>query len=95
MARKRATNERDGEGFFARASAWAGGLLASKAKAKPDEDEDEDDADESPRKKRRGSGDEERDEASEGRAAAHLQEIKGLLLIALSLWLAVSMVTGA
>ncbi|MCY3003746.1 MAG: DNA translocase FtsK [Planctomycetota bacterium] len=90
MARKRAANERDGEGFFARASAWAGGLLGAKAKAKPDEDED---ADESPRKKRRGSGDEERDEASEGRAAAHLQEIKGLLLIALSLWLAVSMVS--
>jgi hypothetical protein len=75
------TTEGDGRGTFAR---WLSGLTGSLAggasgrgrssarDAGEDEDLDEDDQD---------------DEDSRGPAtAAHLQEIKGLLLIAVSLW---------
>ena len=85
MARKDPAKSKEAKGLFARASAWARGLLgggASEASA----------PDESP-KKRKGKEERELTPAEERKTAAHIQEIKGLLLIALSLWLGVSMLS--
>jgi len=71
--------------MFARASAWARGLFGSDASEASAPDE-------SP-KKRKGKEERELTPAEERKTAAHIQEIKGLLLIALSLWLGVSMLS--
>jgi S-DNA-T family DNA segregation ATPase FtsK/SpoIIIE len=76
-------------GLFARASAWARGLFGADDSASA-ESEAKDGAG---AKKRKGKDERELTPAEERKTAAHIQEIKGLLLIALSLWLAVSMVS--
>jgi len=85
VARKDPARSKQASGMFARASAWARGLFGSDASAASAPDE-------SPAA-RKGKQERELTSAEERTTAAHIQEIKGLLLIALSLWLGVSMVS--
>ncbi len=85
MARKDPAKSKQAKGLFARASAWARGLFGSDASEASEPEESA--------KKRKGKDERELTPAEERKTAAHIQEIKGLLLIALSLWLGVSMLS--